>query len=229
MVIAIDGPAGTGKSTIAVMLAEKLKGEDGKPFTYINSGNLYRAITLGCIRAGIDPSNREEVLDYAESAPLEYREGRLYLGDEMAEEFLHNDEVDKHVSLLSAIVPVRHVVNDLIRKIASGLHAVVEGRDMTTVVFPNAEYRFYLDASIEERARRRFEQGVSKLTLYEIKTAIAERDSIDRNKAEGSLFVGEGVIYLDTSDLTLCQVYDTLLDRLQSRKKHGPDGSGSGH
>jgi len=229
MVIAIDGPAGTGKSTIAMMLAENLKGEDGKPFTYINSGNLYRAITLGCIRKGIDPSNQEKVLEYAKSAPLDYREGRLYLGDEMVEDLLHSDEVDRCVSPLSAIVPVRHVVNDLVRKIASGLNAVVEGRDMTTVVFPNAEYRFYLDASIEERAKRRFEQGVSKLSLDEIKKAIAERDSIDRNKTEGSLFVGEGVIYLDTSLLTLCQVYETLLDRLQPRKNHGPDGSGSGH
>ena len=215
MVIAIDGPAGTGKSTIDMMMAGNVKGKDGKPFTYINSGNLYRAITLGCLRAKIEISNPKEVLKYAKTASLEYRDGRLYLNNEMVEELLHSDEVDKYVSPLSAIVPVRHVVNDLIRKIALGLNAVVEGRDMTTVVFPHAEYRFYLDASIEKRARRRFEQGISKLSLEEIKKTIAERDSMDRNKAEGSLFVGEGVIYLDTSDLTLNQVYDTLLNRLQ--------------
>ena len=215
MVIAIDGPAGTGKSTIAMMLAENLRGKDQKPFTYINSGNLYRAITLGCLRMGIASSEPEKVLEYAKKAPLEYREGKLYLGEEMIEELLHSDEVDKHVSPVSAIVPVRHVVNDLVKKIASGLNAVVEGRDMTTVVFPKAEYRFYLDASIEKRARRRFEQGVSRLSLEEIEKAIAERDSIDRNKSEGKLYVGEGVLYLDTSDLTLNQVYDTLLDRLK--------------
>ena len=215
MVIAIDGPAGTGKSTIALMLSLNLTGNDGKPYTYINSGNIYRAITLGCLRDGIAISQPERVLEYARTAPLEYRKGKLYLGEEMIEEHLHNDEVDKYVSPLSAIVPVRHVVNDLVRKIAAGLNAVVEGRDMTTVVFPNAEYRFYLDASIKERARRRFEQGVSRLSLKEIEESIAERDSIDRNKTEGSLFLGQGVIYLDTSDLTLNQVYDTLLDRLQ--------------
>ena len=214
MIIAIDGPAGTGKSTIAMMLAENLQGKDKKPFTYINSGNLYRAITLGCLRIGI-VSDHEKVLEYARNAPLEYRESRLYLGEEMVEDLLHNDEVDKHVSPVSAIVPVRHVVNDLIRKIAAGLNAVVEGRDMTTVVFPKAEYRFYLDASIKERAMRRYEQGVSSLGLEEIEKTIAERDSIDRNKTEGSLYIGEGVFYLDTSGLTLNQVYDTLLDRLQ--------------
>jgi len=215
MVIAIDGPAGTGKSTIAMMLAEKLQGKDNKPFTYINSGNLYRAITLGCLRMGIDCSDHEKVLEYARSALLEYREGSLHLGEEMIEDLLHSDEIDRYVSPVSAVVPVRHVVNDLVRKIAAGLNAVVEGRDMTTVVFPNAEYRFYLDASIKERAKRRHTQGVSRLSLEETEKAIEERDSIDRNKPEGSLYIGEDVIYMDTSGLTLNQVYATLLERIQ--------------
>jgi cytidylate kinase len=214
VVIAIDGPAGTGKSTIAKMLAEKLRGKDGKPFTYINSGDLYRALTLGCLRQGIDPGDPEKALEYAKSAPLNYRGGHLYLADEMVEPLLHNDEVDSHVSPLSAIVPVRHVVNDHVRKIAQGLNAVVEGRDMTTVVFPHAEYRFFLDASIKERARRRHEQGISRLSFEEIENSIAERDTIDRNKIEGSLHLGSGVEYVDTSDLTLQQVYDTLIDRI---------------
>jgi cytidylate kinase len=214
VVIAIDGPAGTGKSTIAQKLAEKLTGKDGKPFTYINSGNLYRAITLGCLRQGIDPADPEKALEYAASAPLNYHDGHLCLANEMVEPLLHNDEVDRLVSPLSAIVPIRHVVNDHVRKIARGLNAVVEGRDMTTVVFPHAEYRFFLDASIKERARRRYEQGTSRLSLDEIEKSIAERDTIDRNKTEGSLHLGGGVEYVDTSDLTLKQVYDTLIERI---------------
>jgi cytidylate kinase len=193
------------------MLAEKLTGPDGKPFTYINSGNLYRAITLGCLRKSIKPQEEEKVLEYAKTAPFEYRNGLLYMENEMVEELLHSDEVDTYVSPLSAIVPVRHVVNNHVRNIAAGLNAVVEGRDMTTVVFPHAEYRFYLDASIKERAKRRFEQRVSQLSLEEIEAAIAGRDTLDKNKTEGSLKVGEGVIYLDTTGLTLYQVYETVV------------------
>jgi cytidylate kinase len=214
VIIAIDGPAGSGKSTVARMLTENLKDREGGPFTYVNSGNLYRAITLGCLRLGIDPADPEKALEYARRAPLIYREGKLCLGDETVEDLLHSDEVDIRVSPLSAIVPVRHVVNGLIRKIAGDLNAVVEGRDMTTVVFPGAEYRFYLDASVKERARRRFNQGVSRLDLEEIERSIAERDAADRNKVEGSLVLGEGVIYLDTSGLTLREVYDTLIQRI---------------
>ena len=219
MVVAIDGPAGTGKSTIAKMLADTLKTADGKGFTYINSGNLYRAITLGCIRAGISVNDSEKVLEYAKNAALEYRRGRVYLDGEMVEEFLHGDEIDRQVSPFSAITPVRHVINDHVRKIASGLNSVVEGRDMTTVVFSNAEFRLYLDASAAERARRRFGQGVSSLSLAEIERSITERDELDRNKEEGSLAIAPGAVYLDTSHLTLRQVYDTVLEKIYEKDK----------
>ncbi|MDR2143328.1 MAG: (d)CMP kinase, partial [Treponema sp.] len=133
MVIAIDGPAGAGKSAVAKMLAEKLSA-GGKPFTYINSGSLYRAVTLGCLRTGVDPADSEKAVDFAKKARLDYRDGKMYLDGEMVEDKLHSDEIDRFVSPLSAIVPIRHVVNDHIRKIAAGLDAIVEGRDMTTVV-----------------------------------------------------------------------------------------------
>jgi small subunit ribosomal protein S1 len=209
MVIAIDGPAGSGKSTIARLLA------GGLGYTYINSGNLYRALTLGCLRAGIDPRDPETALEYARGASLEYRGGEVYLEGENVEALLHSDEIDTHVAPLSAIVPIRHVVNDTIRRIARGLDAVAEGRDMTTVVFPRAEYRFYLDASVEERAKRRFNQGVSGLSLEEIRETIRARDEIDKNKEEGSLKIAPGVVYLDTSDLTITGVYDKLIRKIQ--------------
>jgi cytidylate kinase len=134
---------------------------------------------------------------------------------------LHTDEIDRFVAPLSANVPIRHVINDLIRKIALTLNVVVEGRDMTSVVFPRAEHRFYLDASVEARAKRRFDQGVSRLSLEEILTAIRERDEIDKNKPEGSLKIVPGVVYLDTSGLTIRQVYDKLIEEIKNTKIEG--------
>ncbi|MDR1176713.1 MAG: 30S ribosomal protein S1 [Treponema sp.] len=215
MVIAIDGPAGSGKSSIAEMLARRLRiPPKNEAFTYINSGNLYRAITLGCMRRGIKIEDAEAAAAYAGETKIEYRDGELLLDGENVESLLHSDEVDALVSPLSAIVPVRHAVNDIIRRLAAGFNAVVEGRDMTTVVFPHAEYRFYLDASVEARAKRRHDQGVSRLSLEEIRSGIEERDRLDRNKEEGSLILVPGVDYLDTSDLTIQQVYDRLVEKI---------------
>jgi len=209
MVIAIDGPAGSGKSTIAKMVAE------GKGFTYINSGKLYRAITFGCIKSGIDLQNREKVIEFAKNINVFYEKDQVFLDGENVTNLLHTDEIDKYSSPLSAIVPVRHIVNDIIRSISKDISIVVEGRDMTTVVFPDADYRFYLDASADSRAKRRFEQGVSELNLEDIKAAILKRDNIDKNKEEGSLKIGEGVQYFDTSDLTIIEVYDKLIGKIE--------------
>ena len=212
MVIAIDGPAGSGKSTIAKLLAEK------KGFLYINSGKLYRAITVGCLKAGITPTESEKVIEFAKNAQIDYQfidgKDRVVLNGEDVTNQLHTDNIDKHSSPLSAIVPVRHIVNDIVRKLSREIDVVVEGRDMTTVVFPDTPYRFYLDASADSRAKRRFEQGTSKMGLNEIKEAILARDEIDKNKAEGSLKIAEGVQYLDTSYLTILEVYDKLIGRI---------------
>jgi cytidylate kinase len=210
MVIAIDGPAGSGKSTISKLLARNLKGPDGMEYTYINSGNLYRAITLGCLKANIDITDDEKVLEFALEIRIEYHKDHVFLDGENVTGYLHSDEIDRFSAPLSAIVPVRRIVNGLIRSLADRRHVIVEGRDMTTVVFPNAEHRFYLDASADSRARRRFEQGVSSLSLDEIKEAILQRDEIDKSKIEGSLKIADGVHYLDTSDLTIMQVYEKL-------------------
>lgn len=209
MVITIDGPAGSGKSTIAKLIAKRLG------FLYINSGAFYRALTLACLRAGVDPSVPELTTPLAIKIKLSYDERSIYLDGEAVDYLLHSDQIDQHVAQLSAIVPVRHVVNDMIRQVSQGKNIVVEGRDMATVVFPDAEYKFYLDASVKTRAYRRFQQGVSNLSLEEIKHSIEKRDQIDQNKPEGSLKVALGAVYLDCSDLTIDEVYDKLIEKIQ--------------
>ena len=214
MIVAIDGPAGSGKSTIARMLAE------GLHFVYVNSGNLYRALTLGAIRRGLDEKAPEGVLAYARGAGIEYRGGRLFLDGEDVEDLLHSAPVDALVAQLSAIPALRDIVNAQVRKVAAGMDAVVEGRDMTTVVFPEAKYKFFLDASPEARARRRLGQGTSGDSLEEIARNIAMRDDIDRAKSVGALKIAPDAYYLDSSDLTLQEVYVNLCGKILHQGNH---------
>jgi CMP/dCMP kinase len=214
MIVAIDGPAGSGKSTIARMVAE------GLGFTYVNSGNIYRAMTLRVLRSSIDPADAEAVLQSSRAARIEYRGGRLLLDGEDAEEELHSASVDALVAQLSAIPELRDIVNALVRRVAGSADAVVEGRDMTTVVFPDADAKFYLDASAEARARRRFDQGLSSLTLEEIRDNIAMRDVIDRSKSVGALEIAPDAEYLDSSHLTIQEVYDKVYGKILHLREH---------
>ena len=211
MVIAIDGPAGVGKSSIAKMIAGKMG------IFYLNSGNFYRAVTLKLLRKGISPENQEEVVRIAENTDITVNDGRVFMDGEDVEDLLHCDEVDAVVAPVSAIVGVRLVVNNLLRRLAGKLDLISEGRDITTVVFPDADYKFYFDASADARAARRFEQGVSNLSLEEIRQKIIERDNIDINKSFGGLKISKDSIYIDTTDLTIDQVYEKVLFSIKKK------------
>ena len=209
MIIAMDGPAGTGKSTIASIIAKKLD------ITYLNSGSFYRALTMALLDAGVDLADQDKVVEFCRKQKLEYNKSRLVLNGVDVEDHLHDDRVSKNVAQISAIVPIRHIVNDRMQEITKSLDIVCEGRDMTTVVFPQAEYKFYLDASLDVQAQRRFDQGVSNMTLEEIKESIRKRDEIDRNKAEGALKIAEDAVYVDTSNLTIDMVCEIILNKIQ--------------
>ncbi len=221
MVIAIDGPAGTGKSTVAKRVAKELN------IVFLNSGSFYRAITLALIQAGkLDGSvklskeealtREEEILAFAEQQSLDYDDaiGHFILNGKDVEDLLHSDAVDGSVAAISSIVPVRHLANKRMRELTAKMSIVCEGRDMTTVVFPQAEYKFFLDASVDVQAKRRFDQGCSNLTLEQIKADIIRRDEIDRNKAEGALKVAEDAVYIDTSDLTIEEVCGIIINKI---------------
>jgi small subunit ribosomal protein S1 len=208
MVIAIDGPAGSGKSTVARLVAERLG------VSFLNSGSFYRGITLCVIRAGIKHHDERAVLSLAESLSLGYFDSRLTINGEDVEDLLHSDEIDALVSQVSEIVPLRHLVNEKISGIAKFRSIVCEGRDMTTVVFPDADYKFYLDASIDVQAERRYKQGVSSLSLDEIRESIRARDENDKKKEEGALKIVKNAIYIDTSRLTIEEVCEIILSKI---------------
>ncbi|MCQ2247780.1 MAG: 30S ribosomal protein S1 [Treponema sp.] len=211
MVVAIDGPAGTGKSTVAHKVAEELG------LTFLNSGSFYRALTLALMDAGVSIDDENAVMDFARKQKLDYKNARLILNGKDVDDLLHQDKVDSNVSKVSSIVPLRHLVNARMREIVKSLSIICEGRDMTTVVFPQAEFKFYLDANIDVQAQRRYDQGVSGLTLEEIKQAIIKRDEMDRNKAEGALKKADDAVYIDTSDLTITQVCEIITSKIKTK------------
>ena len=211
MIIALDGPAGVGKSTIAKKLAEKAG------FFYLNSGNFYRAVSLSVLRKGIDPENDEAIIENTREIDISIVNGELYLDGDSVEDELHTDKVDKWVARHSAIVEVRTIVTEALRNSAEKMDIVAEGRDISTVVFPKADFKFYLDASIEIRAERRFKQGTSSQTFEELLKSIKDRDTIDKNKPVGGLKIAGDAVYLDTSDLTIDEVCEKVLGKIQER------------
>ncbi|MEI6388942.1 MAG: 30S ribosomal protein S1 [Spirochaetota bacterium] len=208
MVVAIDGPAGSGKSTIARMLAADLG------FVYVNSGNLYRAVTVISQRAGLFPDDPEVLISLACASRISYHRGCLHIDGEDVEALLHTPSVDAQVAQVSAIPGIRTIVNALVHEIAGAGDSVVEGRDMTTVVFPDAEVKIFLDASPEARALRRLADGTCGDDLGLVAANIAMRDEIDRNKSVGALRVAPGAVVIDSSGLTLKEVYEKVYGQI---------------
>ena len=221
IVVAIDGPAGSGKSTVAKMIAETLG------LIFMNTGSFYRGLALLLLRecgggvdgsrGKIDLSNAEEIIASLSRYSFDYTSAGLFADGECLEPYLRSDAVEGVVSPVSAIPEVRRILNKKIKAIGEKSGVVCEGRDMTTVVFPDTPFKFYLDASVETRARRRFEQGTSKMTFEEIKAAIEERDALDRNKSEGRLMIAPDAFYIDSSVLTIENVCAIIYSEIQKR------------
>jgi small subunit ribosomal protein S1 len=216
VIVAIDGPAGVGKSTVARRAAE------AAGLRYINSGSFYRAITLAVLKSGSSPESAADVLAVARACRLEMRDGVMVLDGLGVDGELHSDAVDSWVALHSANPEVRQIVNRRVREVVGPGDAVVEGRDIGTIVFPNARVKIFLEADVATRAARRHEQGTTRLSLEEVELAIERRDLVDMNKPEGKLVAAPDAVHIDTSLLTIEQVCDRVREAiLVSRNNPG--------
>lgn len=207
MIVAIDGPAGVGKSTIAKMLARRCG------LYYINSGNFYRAVAYHHLRSG-RPYTEESAIRSAHECDLAIIDGVLNLNGIPVEEHLHNQDIDLLSSTISSIIGVRHHVNEALQRAAEDLDVIAEGRDITTVVFPHADLKFYFDADLSVRARRRFAQRESTLSLEQLQETIELRDGNDKSKVFGALKRADDATYIDTSYLTIDEVCDKVVEMI---------------
>ncbi len=204
-IVAIDGPAGSGKGTVAKILSKKCN------LVYIDTGAMYRAIALEALRNNISIDDEDKIVEIALNSKIEFIDDKIYLNGEDVSKDIRTMEVTRIVSPISSIVKLREILVDMQRKIAGDNDVIMEGRDITTVVFPNATYKFYLDAEVSERANRRYKENLEKgieTTYEEILDNINKRDYNDMHKEIGSLMRTNDQIYIDSTNLTIEEVVD---------------------
>lgn len=216
MIVAIDGPAGSGKGTITKLVAEKCN------LVYIDTGATYRCLALACIENKINYKEEDKVVDLLKRINIDFdTNGHTFLNGKDVSERIRDKDVTEIVSPISSIIKVREILVDLQRKMSVGKDVIMEGRDITTVVFPNANYKFYLDASVEERAKRRYKQQEEKginMSYEEIIESIKARDYNDMNKPVGKLQRTNDQIYIDSSNMSINEVVDKIINEIGSDK-----------
>lgn len=214
IVIAIDGPAGSGKSTVSKLVARRLD------LLYIDTGAMYRALTLKAMRKGLDLEDEKALIALARSTKIDLEEKdalHVFLDGEDVSADIRKSDVTANVKYIARVPGVRHEMVKLQRSIGSKHGAVLEGRDIGTVVFPDTKYKFYLDASPEERARRRLKDLKDlgqDTSVEEVKKDIVERDESDMTRSVGALKKADGAAVIDTTDLSIEEVAESIIGRI---------------
>lgn len=213
--IAIDGPAGAGKSTVAKMVAKKLN------ILHLDTGAMYRAVGLYALRKGIDPQNEAEVTNMIDDFDItvEYKDGKqqTILNREDVSRLIRTSDVSNAASAVSKWPKVRKKLVAIQQKIASEMSIVMDGRDIGTYVIPDAEYKFFLTASVEQRAKRRFlelKENGHDADLDSVKTDIEKRDHQDSNREYAPLYKADDALEIDTTKLRIKQVLNIVYERL---------------
>lgn len=218
-IVAIDGPAGSGKGTITEIISKKLG------LVNIGSGSAYRCVALETINRGIKPNETKKIIDMLNEINIEFRleDGKdvIYLNGKNVTARIREKDVAKIVSQVSAIKEVRFKLNDIFRICAENKEVVMEGRDIGTYVFPEADVKIYLDATPEERAKRRYKQNQElgiEMSYKEILENIKIRDKNDMEKEIGALKQAEDAIYIDSSNMTIEEVSKKIEELIKEKR-----------
>ena len=213
MIVAIDGPAGSGKGTIASILSKKLN------LVNIDTGATYRCVALKVLRNKLNIDDKEEIIKLSNNIDIRFDiNNNVYLDGIDVTKEIRSKEVTNIVSPISSIVEVRKNMVDLQRRLGNSNNVVMEGRDITTVVFPNADFKFYLDATLEERVNRRYKEYKEKnieMSYEEVYENIKNRDYNDSHKEVGSLMRTKDQIYIDSTNLTIEEVTNKFMEVLK--------------
>lgn len=210
--IAIDGPAGSGKSTVAKIVAKKLN------FEYVDTGAMYRAYTYKILNHNLDPQEETSVVSLLSSTVIDFINNHIYLDGIMVDDLIRTTQINDNVSYIASFREVRLFMVHLQKKIAETKSVVMDGRDITTVVLPDADFKFFITASVEERARRRYlellENGVNT-NFSEVLEGIRKRDTIDSTRVESPLTQTDDSVLIDTTNLTIEETVKIIINQIK--------------
>lgn len=215
LIIAIDGPAGAGKSTIAKKVADILGIE------YIDTGAMYRAFTLKVLKSNIDINNVQQVVNLLDSTRIEFKNRHIYLDGIRVDEDIRDNSISNNVSNIAKIKEVREKMVEIQQELARSNNVIMDGRDIGTVVLPNANYKFFVTASVEERARRRYKELLLKnadnITYEQILEEIKKRDEIDSNREISPLRKSPDAYVIDTTNKTIDESVQEVISIIEGR------------
>lgn len=207
--IAIDGPAGAGKSTIAKKIAGILS------FEYIDTGSMYRALTLKVLRLKIDPESEKDIIAILKDTNIDFKNNHIYLDGEQVDNQIRENIINNYVSYIARIKEIREEMVKIQQQLALTKSVIMDGRDIGTIVLPNADHKIFVTASVDERSNRRYkellEKGEIDISLEQIKNEIINRDRIDSTRDVSPLIQSEDAHLIDTTNMTIDECVNEII------------------